>query len=48
MREFDVPAQYRYYTVVLSLAKHFQLSIVVLDFPATIATETERFVNTDL
>lgn len=45
MHEFDVLIQYRYYKVVLSLAKHFQLSIVVSDFQAIIATEIKILVS---
>lgn len=47
MHEFDVPIQYRYYKVVLLLAKHSQLSIVVLDFQAIIATEIKTLMSLD-
>lgn len=44
MHEFDVPIQCRYYKVVLSLAEHFQLSIVALDSQAIVATEIKTFI----
>lgn len=47
MHEFDVPGPYRYYKVILSRAKHFQLLIVVWDFPTTIATEMKKTMSKD-